>query len=304
MKLQSAMEYLMTYGWSILIIVIVLAAFTFLGVFNSIAFSPKANPGNCQVVRPLGVGTTTEMGLSGTCNNQIPKYVATFSQSPAGYVHASQSISSNSAQQITISFWIDPKNNGLWGASGNYWEGAVSGGNGVGCWGNFYFFIESGGSPPSESWSITGGASSARDFPGKKLIPNTWQQLAATYNGVDLAVYYNGALIPSSVVACSNCLGDYPYLTISGNNPTSNGGGCNPISGGMANVQIYGKSLSSTTINALYKEGIGGVPINIQSLIAWYPLNGDTNDYSGNQDNGVQNNVTFISNWYNDYTSP
>ncbi len=36
---QSAMEYLMTYGWAILIIVVVLAALDMLGVFNPSAFS-------------------------------------------------------------------------------------------------------------------------------------------------------------------------------------------------------------------------------------------------------------------------
>ena len=34
MKLQSAMEYLMTYGWALLIIVVVLAVLFYLGVFN------------------------------------------------------------------------------------------------------------------------------------------------------------------------------------------------------------------------------------------------------------------------------
>ncbi len=70
-KAQSAMEYLMTYGWAILIIAIVLAALYVLGVFNGSAFvgttctatsgalctSPIAAPGNFSVT--LGqVGTT------------------------------------------------------------------------------------------------------------------------------------------------------------------------------------------------------------------------------------------------------
>ncbi len=42
MKLQSAMEYLMTYGWAILIIAIVLAALYALGVFNGTAFSGES----------------------------------------------------------------------------------------------------------------------------------------------------------------------------------------------------------------------------------------------------------------------
>jgi len=37
----------------------------------------------------------------------------------------------------------------------------------------------------------------------------------------------------------------------------------------MANVQVYNASLSSAGIQALYKEGIGGVPINLQNLVGW-----------------------------------
>ena len=41
-KLQSAMEYLMTYGWAILIIAVVLGALFSLGVFNSANLAPRA----------------------------------------------------------------------------------------------------------------------------------------------------------------------------------------------------------------------------------------------------------------------
>ncbi len=47
-KAQSAMEYLMTYGWAILIIAVILAALDFLGVFNGNTFigtSCLATPG-------------------------------------------------------------------------------------------------------------------------------------------------------------------------------------------------------------------------------------------------------------------
>ena len=46
--LQSAMEYLMTYGWSILIVAVVLDALAYLGVFNPLYFAPKANPVSYQ----------------------------------------------------------------------------------------------------------------------------------------------------------------------------------------------------------------------------------------------------------------
>ncbi|ASI13968.1 hypothetical protein Mia14_0665 [Candidatus Mancarchaeum acidiphilum] len=71
-KAQSAMEYLMTYGWAILIIAIVLAALYILGVFNGSAFigttctatsgalctSPIASPSTFSVT--LGQVSTTD----------------------------------------------------------------------------------------------------------------------------------------------------------------------------------------------------------------------------------------------------
>jgi hypothetical protein len=71
--------------------------------------------------------------------------------------------------------------------------------------------------------------------------------------------------------------------------------------GQMANVQLYNTSLSANDIQALYLEGIGGAPIKLQSLVGWWPLNGNANDYSGNANNGQTYNVNFVSNWYSSY---
>src|SRR3989344_9561224 len=46
-KSQSAMEYLMTYGWAILVVLIALGALFYLGVFN-----PKT-PNTCQLNTPF-----------------------------------------------------------------------------------------------------------------------------------------------------------------------------------------------------------------------------------------------------------
>ncbi len=44
-KAQSAMEYLMTYGWAILIVIIVAAALYALGVFNPATFTGRTATG-------------------------------------------------------------------------------------------------------------------------------------------------------------------------------------------------------------------------------------------------------------------
>jgi hypothetical protein len=76
------MEYLMTYGWAILIIAVVLGALFQLGVFNPMTFAPKAPPGACQVFRPNGPGTTSFINLEGVCSGEIPQYVAQFNGVP------------------------------------------------------------------------------------------------------------------------------------------------------------------------------------------------------------------------------
>ena len=58
-------------------------------------------------------------------------------------------------------------------------------------------------------------------------------------------------------------------------------------------MQLYNASLSSNQINLLYDEGIGGVPVQTQGLIGWWPLNGNANDYSWNGNNGHLYNNTF-----------
>jgi hypothetical protein len=70
-------------------------------------------------------------------------------------------------------------------------------------------------------------------------------------------------------------------------------------------LQLYNTSLSPSEIQALYQEGIGGAPIDLQHLVGWWPLNGDANDYSGNGNNGqMYDKITFVSNWWQGYTPP
>ena len=295
LKSQSAMEYLMTYGWAILIIAIVLVAFFSLNLFNPYTFSPKASPGSCQILRPNGPGSNLFVSAVGpTCTtNEIPQYTATFSQSPAGYITASIA---GSPGQVTVSFWIDPINNGLWGNSGNYWEGAVEDGQCVGCFG---INIEAYYNPPAASVHDA----PVNEFSNRSLTPNTWQQITGTFNGTYIDLYFNGKLVALPVAAGSNTVTSYTEIIISGTNPTSGPGG-NPISGYMANVQVYNTSLSPSAVNTLYAEGIGGAPIDLNHLVGWWPLNGNANDYSGNGNNGVPTGVTFTSSWENGYSAP
>jgi len=52
-KAQSAMEYLMTYGWAILIVIIVAAALYALGVFNPATFTGRTATGFQTIGAPI-----------------------------------------------------------------------------------------------------------------------------------------------------------------------------------------------------------------------------------------------------------
>ncbi len=88
-KAQSAMEYLMTYGWSILIIAIVLAVLYYLGVFNtagSVGTSCTAAPGYlCQAPTLTQGGTLTfNFGWSGISNIYNVEFACTATANALG----------------------------------------------------------------------------------------------------------------------------------------------------------------------------------------------------------------------------
>ena len=104
-KSQSAMEYLMTYGWAILIIAVVLGAIYSLGLFNGASLAPRAQPGSCQIYRPNGPRTLTYISLEGACTNELPQYVAKFDGASSYLQIPNPSIGLN-GNAISMSAWI------------------------------------------------------------------------------------------------------------------------------------------------------------------------------------------------------
>jgi len=78
-KAQSAMEYLMTYGWAILIVIIVAAALYALGVFNPATFAGRTATGFTQLGAPtdwdLTVANNGQFKLT-LANNKLASQVA------------------------------------------------------------------------------------------------------------------------------------------------------------------------------------------------------------------------------------
>ncbi len=278
-KSQSAMEYLMTYGWAILIIAVVLIALFQLGVFNGSSLAPKAQPGSCEVVK-----SSAGASLAGTCNNDLPQYVAQFNGASTGcggspdYVPLSVTMNpSITSSAVTITYWV------YLTSSTAPWSVQITApnqniycqlANNNGCYVYGYYPL----------------------FPSS-FKNNEWYFVALSLSGTTATAYQNA--IPGAPVSYSGSLSGNT-IDMLGYSP-----GCADLSpGSMADVQVYNTSLSQSDITSLYQEGIGGAPQNIQYLVGWWPLNGNANDYSGNNNDGTATNVIYTGSWTSGYSTP
>ncbi len=277
---QSAMEYLMTYGWAILIIAVVLGALYSLGVFNMSAFMPKIGPGACHVFRPNGPGTSWNVALTGSCTGYLPQYVTQFN-GQSSTMTTSRSISSGSNFTLVVWFLSKRSPTNQWPIIFGYFDTHRYPGIRIDNFGLGNVYLEWGNNPPTCD-------SSSYISLGSGAVPDRrWHQVIYTYNGVMVSAYFDGA--GTGTVNTNMCLGTYTYTMSVGFN------------GSIANTQIYNASLTGAQVKYLYNEGIGGAPIYLQHLVGWWPLNGDTNDYSGNNNNGAPTAIAYNGSWTSGY---
>jgi hypothetical protein len=122
---------------------------------------------------------------------------------------------------------------------------------------------------------------------------NGWYNLAITYNpsGSGLATFYvDGAQVGSETGEYSpSTVADY-WTTCISDLPA---GVNSHLTGQIAEVQAYSAALTHQQIYQLYLNGIDGLPAPSNSLVGWWPLNGNPNDYSGNGNNGITNSVVY-----------
>ncbi len=125
-----------------------------------------------------------------------------------------------------------------------------------------------------------------------------WINVAITYDRGSYAFYidgkkirkvYGGPGIPNITISNPRVYLSYliPYSTTA----------VDTVFGGyLSDVQIYNASLSSAKIALLYSEGLLGAPVDLKSISSWWQLNGNANDYGGNNYTGVlKGNVTFVA---------
>ena len=279
------MEYLMTYGWAILIIAVVLGALFQLGVFSGIGV-PRAQAGNCQVIK-AGSGISQTVSLEGECQGQEPEYVASIPVSGDGISVTGVALPLGSSARTLTGWFQVPSNGGYLDAAGWFGPSCTTG------------YITALGQWPGDTLYFWGWD----DFQSSFIIqPHVWYFAAASYTAgsTSVTVYLDGSSQTGTLsggVPLNTQPGSVVYM---GHDPVCG----DDFVGLLSNVQIYNTSLSANEIQALYVEGIGGAPINPQYIVGWWPLNGNAQDYSGNNNNGQATGITYSSSWTNGYTAP
>ncbi|MDE1851695.1 MAG: hypothetical protein KGH69_03345 [Candidatus Micrarchaeota archaeon] len=288
-KMQSAMEYLMTYGWAILAIAIVMVSLYSLGIFNAGSLQPTATPGSCQVVK-----TAAQTSLAGQCGNLIPKYVAQFSSSSSN-VLTSGTMNLPSPISVSVFLWVKPSTGYGPGGGGVNGQSMLS----IGTTGSGNMYDINSGSLGVDIWGGCTGMTASTSA----LTSSKWYFVGYVYTAgtPSMSYYINGAAAGTATLSCTLHEGSNLPVII-GSPPSSSSD--SSYSGAIADVQIYNTSLDNTTIKALYQEGIGGAPIDLKHLVGWWPLNGNANDYSGNNNQGTTTSVIWNANWQSGYTSP
>ncbi|MGI0100135.1 MAG: hypothetical protein ACREBH_00190 [Candidatus Micrarchaeaceae archaeon] len=322
-RAQTAMEYLATYSWAIVIIMIVIIALFYLGIFNGSSIQPRAPPGECSIYRPGGTGSITTLDLVGVCDGELPEFIF-HSQGIGDFEVISTPTGSrnpvNISNNVTISAWVY-----LYGAP--YHDVVVKEAQ-------YGMKINYNNAPhqcsPSNNAGLCLEWDTANSWVGDSFpIPgggfDQWIFLTVSVKDGEYKYWYaNGQLIGSQTVTSyqpesSGACGKYATavpLTIAGDggiigNTLWGDAGCYPgygydewFNGIITNVQLYNTSLSSNNVAQLYKEGIAGAPISLKNLVGWWPLNGNGDDYSGEGDNGATYNGFYVGSWDTNYSAP
>ncbi len=299
-KAQSAMEYLMTYGWAIIIIALVFALLFKIGVFNLNLLGPRLAPGGCQVYRPYGPFTLQLMALTGVCTGELPQFVGTFGYSAplsnAGTANLSvlsvrgmPTMNSINRQQITLTAWV---RSGVPGPTETVFYYGITPSSPSPPYNGIYLNINSG---ICNNGMLIVLYTTNTCMYSTPLPVGKWFFFAMEYDGFNSVGYttINGNTVVGSGAATA------PYIPANASLLIAT-----PWNGTIANIQQYNIALSANDVQSIYVEGVGGAPIELQNLVAWWPLNGNGDDYSGNNDSAAAANTAYSNAWTTGYSPP
>ncbi|MEM3247691.1 MAG: LamG-like jellyroll fold domain-containing protein, partial [Candidatus Micrarchaeaceae archaeon] len=221
-----------------------------------------------------GYGNTGRMQDTAWSN---PNYVANLN--PNSYISVANASSLNPTASATVLMWIKPGSSQTAAYSNLYGKGPGQ---------PFVQFVGNS--------SVLAGIWGTTPTPAVQINKN-WTLVAATYyltNGNTLISLYVDGLLEASITATGSMAANNYPLQIGSTAPTFSNGGY--FNGSIANIQLYNTNLTNSQIASIYATGISAPPIASGNLAAWWPLNGDAKDYSGNNNNGtLYGPIGFIS---------
>jgi len=203
----------------------------------------------------------------------IPNYVASF-DGRTSYITVPNSPTLNFNNQLTYSIWVKKSGPGpqspraiVLSRYGTYIDLCYN-------------------SQPLFSLNLNSGQ---KLIQGGSCAPSgIWTSYIATYDGTNARLYLNGAQVANSIYS-STILNSANALTIGGYDNS-----LFYLNGSIADAQVYKQALSANQVSQLYQEGIAGVPIANTAIGGWWPLDGDSLDYSPDGNNGIiYGNLTF-----------
>ena len=210
--------------------------------------------------------------------------VATFNSVANSFVEQADGLSwmNNARQHFSMSIWIYPTSS-----------------NGV-------IVDELGQAAPRSSWHysvlelVNGNVmASVPKLPCISLgtVPlNSWSNIVLTWNATDYKGYVNGALQNTGVGTGSVPGGThsmYYPLGVSETFADSCGSGAY-FSGSMLDYQLYNFTLDAPQVSQLYQNGAFSPPLS-QSASMWMPLDGNSNEFSGANNDGIPYNMKYTS---------
>ncbi len=131
---------------------------------------------------------------------------------------------------------------------------------------------------------------------------NAWAMEVGEYNSkTGVSNFYVNTTLEgtANLGAGQNIMQGTPtYIGIDANTPL----GVDNFNGSITNVQLYSNFLNTSQINYLYVQGPTGTPLQSSGLLGWWPLNGNTVDFSYLHNNGTVYNSMVMQNAQYNYT--
>lgn len=118
---------------------------------------------------------------------------------------------------------------------------------------------------------------------------NKWIHLSAVFSGTNAKVFIDGVKVGEGTLNTTYGLQKNCPLTLG----RDDAGGIEYFDGKLDDIRIYSRALTITDIQAVYNTRDFIIDSLMLNLIAYYPFDGNTNDYSGNGNNGIANGGGF-----------